>query len=431
MIGDAVLAAGGGLRKRRILVSAYGCEPYKGSEQGVGWHWVMELAKTAEVWVITRSNNRHAIESASLGSVVDSIRFVYYDLSERWRRFKRKEKGLYLYYAFWQWGAYKLARELNREWQFDFCQHLTFGSVWLPTFMYRLPIPFIWGPVGGGEAIPFPLISILPFRSRLAQFLRYFLIRFAIYNPLFRAPAQAACSIIVRTEDTARIFPEKSKSKINVVLETGVSVEETCAFENREKTFSQAAVRLIYTGRLIGSKNVEMGLHAFSIAIGMGCSLHLTIVGNGPSRRSLAQLAESLGISKQVDFVGSVSQRDVIALLKESDVFLFPSLKEGGSWSLVEAMCVGLPVICIDGSGMHVITDEECAFRISPGKPEQMVRRMAAAIVTLANGAELRERMGAHSRQRIEENFLWRQKGEFMCKLFEKLEAEQHQARHQ
>ena len=48
----------------RVLVSAYACEPGRGSEPGVGWHWVREIARFNEVWVITRMNNRKAIETA-------------------------------------------------------------------------------------------------------------------------------------------------------------------------------------------------------------------------------------------------------------------------------------------------------------------------------------------------------------------------------
>ena len=46
----------------KIFVSAYACEPHLGSEIGVGWHWVLEMSKYFELWVLTRESNRHTIE---------------------------------------------------------------------------------------------------------------------------------------------------------------------------------------------------------------------------------------------------------------------------------------------------------------------------------------------------------------------------------
>lgn len=425
------MVAGRTAKRLRILVSAYACEPYKGSEQGVGWNWVLELSKTNDVWVITRSNNRETIESALPQDAPKRIHFFYYDLPERWRRYKRKEKRMYLYYALWQWGAYNLAKELNEEQHFDYCQHLTFGSMWMPTFIYRLPIPFIWGPIGGGEAIPLPLISTLPWRSRFVHYARYILIHCAMFNPLFRLPAQAARSIIARTEDSARVFSSRYISKVSVVLETGMSEDQMRACNPISGGRTAFEFKLIYTGRLVASKNVAMGLRAFALARSAGYPLHLTIIGDGPLSAGLAGLAESLGVLKQVDFLGTVQQHNVISLLQESDAFLFPSLKEGGTWSLIEAMAVGLPIICINSTGMKVITNDACAFRIQPDKPELMEQRMADAIIALAEAPELRKRMAIHARKRIEENFLWQQKGNFIRDLFAKLEGDQQEAQRQ
>lgn len=207
---------------RKVLISAYACEPGKGSEQGVGWRWLLEIAQHAEVWLITRKNNQESIEKELPPDLCTCIHFIYFDLPRPLRSFKRGQSGLYLYYALWQWGAYRCAKAIIRVQRFDFCQHLTFGSMWMPTFMHMLGIPFIWGPIGGGEAIPLQLIAYLPLKSRLAQYTRCLLIRFAMFNPFFNGPARAARAIIVRTEDSARVFPARYQNKVLVMLETGV-----------------------------------------------------------------------------------------------------------------------------------------------------------------------------------------------------------------
>src|SRR5260370_27409176 len=93
-------------RNVRILAIAYGCEPGEGSDPGAGWIWSRMLARLGETWVITRSNNRSAIEEGLRNLSLDvSPRFVYVDLPE-WARFwKRGQRGIRLYYLLWQIAA--------------------------------------------------------------------------------------------------------------------------------------------------------------------------------------------------------------------------------------------------------------------------------------------------------------------------------------
>ena len=408
----------------RILISAYGCEPNKGSEQGVGWHWVLELAKTQELWVITRINNQQGIESALPASLVERIHFIYYDLPVFVKRFKRKEKGLYFYYALWQWGAYKRAKQLLKEINFDFSMHLTFGSMWMPTFMHKLPIPFLWGPIGGGESVPPGYIKTLSKYSRFFQYARQILIRSSAFNPLIVGPAKKAHAIIARTEDSQKVIPKKYQHKVKVMLETGMSDEVLNKFIPPADLPPTAQIEIIYTGRLVAFKNVAAAIHALALVIQRCNNVRLTIVGDGPQRKSLSQLTNKVGIFDNVRFVGTATQAEVIEKLQQSDIFIYPSLREAGTWALMEAMAVGLPVICLDTSGMHVITDDDCAIRIKPSTPEKTIEKMSEAILLLAGSAKLRQEMGRCGRCRIAEHFTWPSKGFFMQELLVELEGQ-------
>ena len=139
----------------RILLSAYACEPGKGSEPEVGWLWATELADAGhEVWVITRQANRHAIEMNLGDQPRPRLHFVFYDLPAWARRWKRGARGVHLYYALWQWGAYRVAKRLTREINFDCVHHVTFVGMRAPSFMGLLGLPFFLGPVSGGESVP-------------------------------------------------------------------------------------------------------------------------------------------------------------------------------------------------------------------------------------------------------------------------------------
>ena len=153
----------------KVLLSAYACEPGKGSEPGVGWNWVRQIARFAEVWVITRANNRPVIEQALEREPLPNVHWVYFDLP-RWARFwKKGQHGVHLYYYLWQIGIYFLAKRLHREVGFDLVHHVTFVNYWMPSFLSLLPPPFVWGPVGGGESAPKAFYRTFSWRGRLYE----------------------------------------------------------------------------------------------------------------------------------------------------------------------------------------------------------------------------------------------------------------------
>lgn len=394
----------------RILVSAYGCEPEKGSEQGVGWHWVLEMSRFADLVVVTRANDSDAIEAALPEFVRGRVSFVYHDAPAWVRRLKRKDRGLYPYYLIWQWGAHRLAKEMCATSRFDYAMHLTFGSVWMPTFMHRLGIPFIWGPIGGAEAVPFPLIADLPWRARALQYLRHALVKTFAINPLYSGIARRSALILTRTLDTQRMFPVSQRSKIHVALETGIS-DAWLRLPRVAVGAHKNPVDVIYTGRLVALKNVASAIEATAKTVRMGADLRLRIVGDGPLKSRLEKLARDEGIADRVTFVGHLPQRDVIAALQASAIYLFPSLKEGGVWSLMEAMALGLPAICVRTSGMAVIGDDASVAFVEPGSRAKMVDDLALQLYRLASSPELRESMGRQARLRVESHFRWESKG--------------------
>lgn len=407
---------------RNILISAYGCEPDKGSEQGVGWHWVLEMAKTEQLWVVTRSNNQESIERKFPKEYKQNVNFIYYDLPSIFQYLKNKDRGLYFYYSFWQLGVFTVAKKLSREINFDYCMHLTFGSMWMPTFMHWLPIPFIWGPIGGGEEVPFNLIKTLPKKSRLIQYIRYILIKGIKGNLFFIQATHKAKAILVRTEDSKNVFPQCYHNKIKVILETGINKQQLSSYKKEHTDDLNNVINLVVTGRLVTLKNVELAIRSLGIVGKKNKNIILTVVGDGPLKPSLIALAKKLEVDKQINFVGNVTQKKAIDYIQRSDVFVFPSLKEGGSWSLIEAMAVGLPIVCVDTSGMHVITDDDCAYRILPSTPKLMLQQMSSAINELVESKELRETMGDNGRMRLESLFLWQHKGEFIQKLLSDLD---------
>ena len=154
-----------GVSRVKVLISAYACEPGKGSEPGAGWNWSLAAARDNEVWVLTRANNRAAIETELAQRPQPSLTFVYVDLPSWARRWKRGQRGVRLYYSLWQVAAFREAKRLHAEIHFDLVHHVTFANAWLPALVGFVDAPFVLGPVDAGMSVP---ITVLP-RARRAR----------------------------------------------------------------------------------------------------------------------------------------------------------------------------------------------------------------------------------------------------------------------
>ena len=403
---------------RTILVSAYGCEPLKGSESGVGWNWVLQMAKNNKLHVITRANNQAQIEEHLPESVKDNIVFHYYDTPYFIKKLKRKAKGLYFYYFCWQIGIIPLVNHILNTEKIDFTIHLTFGSMWMPTFLPFFKAPFIWGPIGGGDCEPKSFLKVLPFKQRIIQSSRYLLNALSFLHPGIVIPSFRAKAILARTPNSALVIPKWFRNKTHVILETAM---ESNIFDfQKKKEKVDSCIRLITTGRLLPNKNIITAVKSLAY-LPDKYNVTLTIVGSGYQKKEILDVAAKIGRSDDVIIIDEMPRLDVLHLVEKSDIFLFPSLREGGSWSLMEAMAIGLPVICLNWAGMSVTTDDSSAIRLPITNPEQMPKDMAEAIIKLIENPELRERLGCAARERIRTVFNWESKGEFMEALLDEL----------
>lgn len=344
----------------RILLSAYACEPGKGSEAEVGWMWATELeAAGHEVWVITREANRGAIESVPTPRSKPGLHFVYYDLPRWMRKWKHGGRGVHWYYALWQWGAYRLARRLVNTLQFDCVQHVTFVGLRAPSFMGRLGLPFVLGPVSGGECVPPLLRKEFSNSARLREAVRDAANRLVKADPTMREGFRCADRILVATAESRALVPRAFQEKCEVQLGIGLSREYLGWTGLRHKS-RDGELRLLYAGRLLEWKGVDLALRALRELKDHGVPAAFTIVGAGPAERSLKTLAAELDVSDAVRWVPWVPQADLHEHYYEHDVLLFPSLRDSGGMVVLEALAHGLPVVCTDLGGPGAIVNERC-----------------------------------------------------------------------
>lgn len=400
----------------KVLISAYACEPGKGSEPGVGWNFALHLARHHEVWVLTRANNRPAIEAELARNPVPGLRFVYHDLPP-WARFwKRGQRGVQLYYYLWQLTAIPLVRRLHGEVGFDVVQQVTFVKYWAPSALAFLKgVPFVWGPVGGGESAPLAFWRTFGLRGIAYETARTVARFLAELDPLTRLTARRASLALATTPETAGRLKRLGAKRVEVMSEAALPPEEIEGLSLVAPPPS-GPVRFLSIGRLLHWKGFHLGLEAFARS-GL-TDAEYWIVGEGPERRRLEALARRLGVADRMRFFGQLSRHRVLELLAQVQALVHPSLHDSGGWVCLEAMAAGTPVICLDLGGPAVQVTEETGFKIPARTPEQAVKEMAEAMRRLAEDAKLTRRMGEVARERVREAFSWEPRGEEIAMVY-------------
>lgn len=403
----------------RVLISAYACEPEKGSEPADGWNWVMQIARFHEVWVITRANNRRPIEKALVSPALPNVHWVYFDLPHWMRFWKKGERGHRLYYYLWQIGVYFIGRNLDSLLRYDLVHHVTFGKYWIPSFVGLLGAPFVWGPVGGGESAPKAFWRDFSVRGKSYEVLRDFARSFACIDPATLSVARRARVALATTEETAARLRRLGARQVVVHPQFGMT-QEDMEFFRLLPVRLEAPFRLISMGRLVHWKGYHLALRAFARLHTIHPDSEYWIVNEGPEMNRLRSLARDLGVENNVTFLGKLPTiRDVYSKLAQCDVLVHPALHEAFGNVCLEALAGGRPVICLDIGGPALQVTQDTGIKVPAIYPEQVVGDLTTAMERLAKNPMLRVCMGNAARRRVRECFDWADKADLMMEYYE------------
>ncbi len=397
----------------RILVSAYACEPGKGSEPEVGWQWVRQIARFHETWVITRSNNKLFIEKGDMGDPNPNLHFIYVDLPPWMRFWKKGNRGIHLYYHVWQVMSGLKGRRLHEMIGFDVVHHVTFVNDWVGSGMSMVPAPLVWGPIGSHPFVPRRYLDFIGCREYGRGILRLLMRLSARYrDPLYRLCAGRSRQIIVANRECISRLPGPAKQRARVWAQNAFTLNDL----GHAREYS-APLRVLSVGRLIGFKGFRLALKGFAKHLLRFPDSTLTLLGDGEQRRDLEALVTKLGIRKSVAFLGNVPRTSVLESMAASHVFLFPSF-EGAGMVVIEAMAKGLPVVCLDFGGPGEYVTDECGIKVGLTEPAQVVDGLADALSRLAADQELYERLSIGAIRRVRENYLWDRIGDRLNTLY-------------
>ena len=403
--------------KLRVLVCAFACaaDPstkFFGGGDLLAWNLVTRLGQAYRLWVITSFQNREAIESALERDPLRDVQFVYVGLPA-WLGFLLRHQGGIQFYAYlWQWRAYFVARRLHKRIHFHAFHHLTYENDWMASITGALlPVPYVRGPAGGAHRVPKKFRRHFPARSYSWEYVRMGLQWVFRHDPFFAIGQERAKILLMANSEALNALPARWRRKAQLLSVNGVSLGSfpyDSASAARNGRF-----RLLTAGRLVPLKGFDLAVRAFGVFLdrlkfeGHENQAELKIVGDGPECSRLLELIKGLQLEDRVHLASWRAGDELFWVLAQCDVFVFPSLRDGGGLVVVEAMAAGKPVVCLDlaGPGLHVT--ETCGVKVAARSPEQAIQDLASGIERLYVEPGLRRQMGLAARQRVEQLYDW------------------------
>ncbi|MEM6325649.1 MAG: glycosyltransferase [Bacteroidota bacterium] len=436
--GDGAAHRGAPRGRRRVLIEAFACMPGEGSEGGVGWNMARGMARYHDVWVLTYEGWRKQIEDELAVRPVPGLQFEYVSLPvepERFRSGRIHRRGIreQVHYLAWQWVAERAAKRLHAEVGFDLAHHATFVKYWKPSAVARLGIPFIWGPVGGGESAPRTFYPAYSAPGRLEERLRDTARKWMEQTDIVGYTAANATISFATTEETARRLRRLGATPVEVRSAIGLS-REVIDEMTTVPPLDDGPVRFVCIGRQIPFKGFRFALQAFAEAKkrAPGRFLHaeLWMIGDGSEQDRLVAEAHDLGIAGQVRFTGRIPRDEVLLSLRQSHALIHPSLHESGGGVCLEAMAAGRPVVGFRLGGTAVHVPPEAGILVETVAPEPAVAALAGALLEIEADRNRARQMGAVGQWIVSERFCWDDRVREMARTYAQVLAPEMGALH-
>ncbi len=369
----------------KILISAFSCNPYQGSEPGVGWSAVSRIALNHDVYVLADSHNLEGLTKAKDEGIMPSnvhIRF----LRKKTYYFENKLLAR-LQSWFWFREFNKLVLNAAQDWHrnenFDLCHQVTIATWRIPSPLWKLPIPFIWGPIGGTGRIPNNFRSILSWKSRLFELLRDLSTILTLQSTAFRKCMENTAVILAANDETVTFLKPYRKDMPLIKLPiVSLAPDKIEAFKRPDTEIDASYPLQIFAGGfMIGSKGISLALQALARVKAAGVNFHYTIAGGGPEIECLKKLARQLAIEEQVSFHDGFYGDDYIRVLQKSEIYLLPSFREGTPVTLIEACLAGCFPIVADISAQGEIVRAAYGIAVPVIDIEQLITGFTEGVI--------------------------------------------------
>jgi glycosyltransferase involved in cell wall biosynthesis len=370
----------------KVLVSAFQCCPGAGSEFATGWHWATTLADFGhEVTVLTSSDYRDNI----LAEGPQRADFRYIDRPPS--RLGGPSSRLAVYDVYRRWQDEALRHVLARAEYFDVAHHVTWGGLHLGSQLWQLPVPFVYGPVGGGQTAPARYWRSFG-RSWPAEMARTASTTSLLgLNSRCRETIRNSAVTLVCNSATAAAARRLGSPDVRFMLADGLPSD--WLGEPRQRPAGTPVV--LWVGRMLPRKAPLLAVEAFA-HLRRAMPARLIVVGDGPLDRQVRAAVDRLGIAQDVQLLGRIALDEVKPLYDSASAMLFTSLRESFGAPFLEALGRGLPTVALDLHGIGDMDVGSAALKVAlPPAPRDLPGKVGSALETILSDGEWETRSAA------------------------------------
>lgn len=415
----------------RVLLVAYQCGPGSGSVSQIGWEWYSRLCVDHDVTLVTHVRNRPALTAA--GAPLSGSEIVYIDTE--WfagplyrtarRLFPRSEHSVFLvssldYFVF-DWVAYRtLRRKIKQGVSWDLLHRVTPVTQAAPTWLARLGLPTVIGPLNSGLSDPRGFGKVMRQEST-------WLVRLRVLSRLLDyliGSSRRAAHILTASKATLESIPTRYRNRCRTMIENGVELARFVPTPWPKAPAPDRALEVLFVGRLIPVKALDLLLDAVARLTARGRLVALTVVGEGPMRQEWERYAADLGIADRVRFLGNLSGDEVSVHMRRCHVFCLPSVRESGGAVLLEAMASARPIIAMNFGGPAELVDPAVGALVELTTPNQAAEDIAAQLQAVIDNPEAWRRRGLAGRKRAESRYSWTAKVAAAARLYLEIATE-------
>jgi glycosyltransferase involved in cell wall biosynthesis len=382
----------------KILVSAIACHPKQGSEGGVGWNAVTAIRRNHHLHVLTSLANRDAIQNSLASGNFENCSFTFFGDRTPYHENRLIARGQsWLRYLEWIKQSEQVAAHLHAKHRFDFVHHVTYSSWRVPSPLWSLGTPLVWGPVGGVAEYPAHLMGKLSFSAAAFETFRNLMNRIAYRSKALKACVRNAAAVVCSNKETFdAIQGLRGDTRGTFILSpTFFNAEQIKSFSHDAANKpARGPLRCFAGGSMVGSKGLIFAIEAIHTAKQQGVPCHFLVASCGPEIAYLQKVVRGLGLQNEVEFQERYTGDQYRRALKESHVFLLPSFRENAPGTILEAMLAGCVPVVVDSSAQGDIVNEKFGFKVPVTSASRISNGIADALIGLAQNPALLVRMG-------------------------------------
>ena len=387
----------------------------------MGWNFAKSISAHHDAHVIVETKYKQPLDEYASKHPEEFENMTFYFVPRKRWKLLRKILPVSYYWTYREWmkKAYDLAVDLDKKNDFDLTHMITLSGYREPSLFWKLPKPFIWGPIGGLSDSPWCLLPVLGIRGAFSLYLRNIANGLQKrYGVACRKAAAHAHTILTKTKQDVEDIRNFWNKDSQILTEVG--------FETRHQTYEPQAhvpgtpLEVCWAGVHEPRKNLELLLHALTL-----CKepMRVHVMSKGWRTPIYKKLAAKLGVADKVIFHGFLPREESFKVMSSSHVFVITSVRDDTPTVLFEAFRYGLPVIAIDHAGFGAILDDTCGCKIPIHSFKQVVADYAKHLDYLATHEEERRKKSQGALD-ICKKFTWEKKMEFLNQVYEKAAAD-------